>query len=52
MSNAITGIKPGPKPKTEEGKDDRRQRVLPETKPKHPDLKPHVHKPGEKKKTS
>lgn len=40
----ILAIKPGPKPKKDNGKDDRRQRVLPETKPKHPDLKPHKHK--------
>ncbi|WP_394775774.1 hypothetical protein [Flavobacterium sp.] len=42
---AIQAIKTGPKPKTDEGKDDRRQRVTPENKPKHPTLKPHVHKP-------
>lgn len=42
----ITAIKPGPKPKTEKGRDDKRQRVLPETKPKHPTLKPHKHTPG------
>lgn len=41
----IEAIKPGPKPKKDDGKDDRRRRVLPETKPKHPDLKPHKHKP-------
>lgn len=45
----IHAIKPGPKPKTDEGKDDKRRRVLPETKPKHPSLKPHVHKPGDSK---
>jgi hypothetical protein len=48
--NTIHAIKPGPKPKTEEGKEDRRQRVLPETKPKHPTLKPHKHQPGDGKK--
>jgi hypothetical protein len=41
----MEAIKPGPKPKTDDGKDDKRRRVLPETKPKHPDLKPHIHKP-------
>nr|WP_295873721.1 hypothetical protein [uncultured Chitinophaga sp.] len=45
--NKFETIKPGPKPKTDEGKDDKRRRVLPETKPKHPDLKPHKHKTGE-----
>lgn len=45
----IQAIKPGPKPKKDDGTDDRRQRVDPVTKPKHPDLKPHIHKPGEKK---
>jgi hypothetical protein len=48
--NTIESIKPGPKPKTDEGKDDNQQCVLPETKPKHPDHKPHVHKPGDSKK--
>jgi hypothetical protein len=42
----IEAIKPGPKPKTEEGKDDRRQRVDPPTAPKHPTLKPHDPKKG------
>ena len=41
----IQAIKPGPKPKKENGKDDERRRVLPETKPKHPALKPHKHRP-------
>ena len=45
----IQAINPGRKPKTEEGKDDRRHRVNPENAPKHRDLKIHVHKPGEKK---
>jgi hypothetical protein len=44
----IHAIKPGPKPKTEEGEDDRRRRVDPPNQPKHPDLKPHVPKPKEK----
>ena len=48
--NAVHAIKPGPKPKTDQGKDDKRRRVTPETKPKHPDLKPHKHKPGDAKK--
>ena len=39
----MEAIKPWPKPKTEQGNDDKRRRALPETKPKHPDLKPHVH---------
>jgi len=42
-------IKPGPKPKKEDGSDDQRRRVDPPTAPKHPDLKPHIHKPGEKR---
>lgn len=37
----ITAINPGPKPKKEDGTDDRRHRVNPETQPKHPSLKPH-----------
>ncbi|MDB5014655.1 MAG: hypothetical protein JWQ25_2857 [Daejeonella sp.] len=41
----IKAIKPGPKPKKEDGSDDRRRRVDPPNKPKHPDLKPHIHKP-------
>lgn len=40
-------IKPGPKPKKEDGTPDKRRRVTPETKPKHPDLKPHKHKPND-----
>ena len=48
--STIYAIKPGPKPKTDEGKDDKRRRVTPEVKPKHPDLKPHKHKPGDAKK--
>lgn len=45
METIRLGIKPGPKPKTEQGKDDRRQRVTPESQPKHPTLKPHKHDP-------
>jgi len=38
-------IKPGPKPKAEStGKTDKRRRVNPENKPKHPSLKEHDHK--------
>ncbi|WP_369308902.1 hypothetical protein [Providencia rettgeri] len=42
------GIKTGPKPiaKTT-GEKDKRQRVAPENKDKHPDLKPHNHKKGD-----
>ena len=43
--NTIKAIKPGPKPKKEDGTPDKRRRVTPEVKPKHPDLKPHKHKP-------
>lgn len=43
----IQAIKPGPKPKTDEGKDDKRRRVNPENQPKHPDLKPHKHEPND-----
>ncbi|WP_175404031.1 hypothetical protein [Mucilaginibacter sp. PPCGB 2223] len=43
--NQISAIKPGPKRQKEDGKDDRRQRVDPPNKPKHPDLKPHQPKP-------
>ncbi len=43
----IEAIKPGRKPKTEEGKTDKRQRVTPENKPKHKTLKVHKHKKGD-----
>lgn len=43
----IQVIKPGPKPKKEDGTPDRRRRVTPEKRPAHPTLKPHVHKPGD-----
>ena len=49
--STIQAIKPGPKPKTEEGKEDKRRRVDPENKPKHPGLKTHKHKPGDSKKS-
>jgi hypothetical protein len=39
-------IKPGPKPKKDDGTDDKRRRVDPPNKPKHPDLKPHKPKPN------
>lgn len=42
------GIKPGPKPIADStGKEDKRQRVTPENKPKHQDLKIHKHKKDE-----
>ncbi|WP_408034622.1 hypothetical protein [Tenacibaculum aestuarii] len=43
----IKSIKPGPKPKKRDNTPDRRRRVTPPNKPKHPDLKPHIHKPGD-----
>jgi len=45
----IEAIKPGPKPKKEDGTPDERRRVAPATQPKHPGLKPHKHKPGDQK---
>jgi hypothetical protein len=45
METITAGIKPGPKRQTDEGKEDRRQRVTPENQPKHPTLKPHKHDP-------
>lgn len=45
----IQAIKPGPKPKKEDGTPDKRRRVTPDLKPKHPDLKPHKHTPGDSK---
>lgn len=47
--NKIEAIKPGPKPKKEDGTPDERRRVTPENEPKHPALKPHIHKPGDQK---
>lgn len=38
-------IKPGPKPNKPNGTPDERRRVTPPNQPKHPDLKPHIHKP-------
>ncbi|WP_172279071.1 hypothetical protein [Chryseobacterium sp. LAM-KRS1] len=45
----IKAIKPGPKPSKPDGTPDRRRRVTPEVRPKHPELKPHKHKPGDSK---
>jgi len=45
----IEAIKPGPKPKKPDGTPDERRGVTPETRPKHPGLKPHRHKPGDSK---
>ena len=47
--NTLQAIKPGPKPRKEDGSPDKRRRVAPATKPKHPGLKPHKHKPGDSK---
>jgi hypothetical protein len=44
----IEAIKPGPKPKKDNGEVDKRRRVNPETKPKFPDLKPHKHQPKDR----
>ncbi len=43
----IEAIKPGPKPKKEDGSRDRRRRVTPDKKKKYPSLKPHRHKPND-----
>ena len=43
----FTDIKPGPKPKREDGKDDRRRHVNPPNDKKHPTLPIHKHKPGD-----
>jgi len=43
--NKILAIKPGPKREKEDGTDDKRQRIDPPNKTKHPDLKPHIPKP-------
>ncbi|UUC45198.1 hypothetical protein [Flavobacterium cerinum] len=43
----IHAIKPGPKPKKQDGTPDKRPRVNPPNKEKHPDLKPHKHKPND-----
>jgi hypothetical protein len=44
---SIQAIKPGPKPRKEDGTRDKRRRVTPENKPKHPPLKKHKHKPND-----
>lgn len=47
-STSILSIKPGPKPIAKStGKEDKRQRVTPENKPKHKPLKIHKHKKNE-----
>jgi hypothetical protein len=43
----IQAIKPGPKPKKDDGSLDKRRRVTPEKKEKYPPLKPHKHKPND-----
>jgi len=43
----FTDIKPGPKPKLEDGKDDRRRHVNPPNDKKHPTPPIHKHKPGD-----
>lgn len=40
----IQSIKPGPKPKKEDGELDKRRRVTPDKKEKYPPLKKHDHK--------
>lgn len=40
-------ILPGPKPRKDDGTPDYRRRVTPDLNPKHPDLRPHKHKPGD-----
>ncbi|MCY4754859.1 hypothetical protein [Pelomonas aquatica] len=41
-------IKPGPKPKKQDGTDDRRRHVDPQNAPKHPTLPIHKHDPKKK----
>lgn len=43
----IQEIKPGPKPRKDDGTDDQRRRVTPDNSPRYPDLKPHKHHPGD-----
>jgi hypothetical protein len=45
IMETIQAIKPGPKPYKPDGTTDERRRVTPPNRPKHPDLKPHIHKP-------
>ena len=44
----IEAIKPGPKPKKEDGTLDERRRVTPEKEKDYRPLKPHIHKPKDK----
>ena len=46
----IEAIKPGPKPKKEDGTLDKRRRDNKETPGNTPSLKPHIHKKGDSKK--
>lgn len=43
----FTNIKPGPKPKREDGSEDRRRHVNPPNDKKQPTLLVHKHKPGD-----
>ena len=43
----IEAIKPGPKPKKDDGSLDRRRRVSPDKKKAYPPLKKHKHKKGD-----
>jgi hypothetical protein len=43
----IEAIKPGPKPKKDDGSLDKRRRVTPEKIKKYPPLKPHKHEPND-----
>lgn len=43
--NNIYFIKSGPKQNKPDGTPDKRRRITPPNKPKHPGLKPHKHKP-------
>ena len=47
--STIEAIKPGRKPMKPDGTPDERRRVTPESQPKYPSLKPHIHKPNESK---
>jgi hypothetical protein len=41
------GLKPGPKPNKQDGTADERRTVTPENQPKHPELRPHIHRPND-----
>lgn len=43
----IEAIKPGPKPKKDDGSLDKRRRVTPEKKTSYPPLKTHKHEPND-----